>query len=1629
MITYPLRLCWIVSLFLFSTNFRSIAAQSACTHFFGGFISQPQTIMRGISLAATPEGDGIYMAGLKQDSVLLIKRDLSGYIIWAKTFDVIPGKIDHLSTILVDAEGMIACAGTTGNNFSIDGGTVFVFRYNPYTDKVLWVKEFLPTVTRNFCLTMIQKSGSGNYLISNLPESVSQSNSYAELFELDRFTGNVAPGIYKTYDLGGADDLFSIAEYDGYIYGTGRFTDGGTTADMRHALIKIDATNGKAIWTKLGHRPAHTTARLYGVDLVIDNDMIYSGIVGDENGTSITATNIFIQKTNLDGAAQWVKKYDFPGSNDYFCEMIKSENGIVVLATQKEAPYQYVLFKINADGQVIWATSFLFNEPLNTASPLIGDAQMIEVGGFIYFTGYTTQSAIESKMFLYTVNAENGQQDMPGFHPDCSDYVLIDINVEDVVNPVFYSVQPTEGQPDFMIEDRSTVSHNSPLFFDPNCVLTDTLFQTVEASICEGESYEGYAQSGTYEDYFTSHQGCDSLRKLTLSVIACDSANCKTITGAVYGTADGDEFGYSLAVTPAKDGFYVSGHRGDSALIVKMNLFGEIIWSRTMDIIPGVVDHVGTIFVDDEGNLAMAGTAGDPDAGGSIFACRYNPNLNQVLWAKEYITNLTRERCFSLIQKDQGGNYILSSNPDDVMESNDDAALLEIDKNTGNILPAFSKQYNVGGSETINKIVMYDNAIYGAGRYTDGSLPAQMRNTLVKIDPISGHHVWAKLGHVARNATARLYGFDLIIKDDNIYSGYHGDASGISTSNTKLYVQKTSLDGTLIWLKQYDLPGNTDFGFELIESGDGIVILAENRSTPRQLFMFKIDLSGEMIWAKEYHFPVVMNSDAYYYGRNQLVEIGNQLIFTGYGTSSEYGNEMLVVRTDLTGEVLSPCVASENIEIKITDITNPVFYPVDVEETNAQHEERSFQPILFESPVHPEEQCILVDTVFAYLETTICEGQQFEGYTDSGIYEDYFTSSNGCDSLRTLSLHVVACPSLVYYSLNACSSFTSNGSNMDYSEFEPEYSSENICAQLSASTLFRFPPQENKHSCTPGVNSSIGMCITALPTCTYLPGDPSSLITEIHINPEVDSILKLTKLEFYERSPATYTWISGGSGPNNFPQYYGLRVLKDGQEIYRNESIATQPNWTLQSFDFSAMEAFHIDAPAVIRIEFLPYCPIGNGAVVSAWDIDEVNIYGGCIVPANGITSVSGRVTTNQGVPVSDAIVNIGKNNFLHPSQETQTDVNGIYHFVSLKKGNAFYLRGQKNDHVLQGVNTLDLIAIQKHLLGLQPFNTLLQWVAADINHDDIVNVMDLLELKKVLLGINTVFPNNTSWRIGNCREITSQFIPDFVETANIPSVVDQQVNFDFLGVKIGDVNEDFKTDIQGEQLSSRNDQQYVIRFDDQNVAEGDKVIVPFKASGDIQLEGIQLMFETGDMELTDIQGGVIPITRECYHVDRQDALRISWSQAESISISADDVLFTLIFSTRSPGQLGDKLHLLHSELQPEIYTNDKTKQIILSTSATSNEIKHQRMSDIVIEPNPFKTSTTIRFQMTESGSVRFVFFNLDGQQLYTVQHDYLQGPQSLELVNGVLPDGETLIYCQMIAVDQVSTQKLVKMR
>ncbi len=154
------------------------------------------------------------------------------------------------------------------------------------------------------------------------------------------------------------------------------------------------------------------------------------------------------------------------------------------------------------------------------------------------------------------------------------------------------------------------------------------------------------------------------------------------------------------------------------------------------------------------------------------------------------------------------------------------------------------------------------------------------------------------------------------------------------------------------------------------------------------------------------------------------------------------------------------------------------------------------------------------------------------------------------------------------------------------------------------------------HSCNPGPNLNTGntnnaICHKIRPYCFWTNNSPDAYTFSITVDPEPGQALYISKLTFFEKAPDTYEWLTGDTGPNNPPTKYGWRVLRNGIEIGRQIDIPTSSDWSFEEFDFSNLNIGAGDCTrATYTFELLGYCEKDNGADVSIWDIDEVQIYG-----------------------------------------------------------------------------------------------------------------------------------------------------------------------------------------------------------------------------------------------------------------------------------------------------------------------------------------------------------------------------------------------------------------------------------
>ncbi len=196
-----------------------------------------------------------------------------------------------------------------------------------------------------------------------------------------------------------------------------------------------------------------------------------------------------------------------------------------------------------------------------------------------------------------------------------------------------------------------------------------------------------------------------------------------------------------------------------------------------------------------------------------------------------------------------------------------------------------------------------------------------------------------------------------------------------------------------------------------------------------------------------------------------------------------------------------------------------------------------------------------------------------------------------------------------------------------------------------------------------------------------------------------------------------------------------------------------------------------------------------NGGHYAEFDVttSDVGGGGGLLIFLNNVpVSISGNIAKANGtavpqVTVSAASASVGISNAA-----------GNYACPTLLSGGAYEVTPEKDINPAEYLSVVDLIAISRHVLGLESLNSPYKIIAADANKNAAVANDDLTSVRNVLLGNAANFPNNKSWRFVPESYVFpvpgNPFSPAFPEKIVVPNLGDSLFNQDFTGIKTGDV-------------------------------------------------------------------------------------------------------------------------------------------------------------------------------------------------------------------------------------------------
>jgi hypothetical protein len=371
------------------------------------------------------------------------------------------------------------------------------------------------------------------------------------------------------------------------------------------------------------------------------------------------------------------------------------------------------------------------------------------------------------------------------------------------------------------------------------------------------------------------------------------------------------------------------------------------------------------------------------------------------------------------------------------------------------------------------------------------------------------------------------------------------------------------------------------------------------------------------------------------------------------------------------------------------------------------------------------------------------------------------------------------------------------------------------------------------------------------------------------------------------------------------------------------------------------------------------------------------------------------------------------------------TNSSGRYQFINPLID--YIVEPERNDDHANGVSTLDLVRIQQHLLGLLPFESPYKLIAADANSSESVTAIDLVEIRKLILGLYIEYPNNNSWRF-----VDADFV--FADASN-PWPFDEIIELEsgisldenFMAVKIGDVNGTVSANVQSgkDDIETRNSSALLLWTENRHVDAGEIFEVPVSAENFSDMYGFQMTLMTSGLQLTEVSAGAIDLGEDNVAVHKK-AIAMSWSRATSVS--ADKVLFTLVFRADQGGELSQMLSVGSRITSAEAYSMDNGSLITTDVNLGFKDAQVDVTSEFALYqniPNPFKDQTIVGFDLPSAMSATLTLYDITGRVLELVKGDFTAGYNEISIDRQDI-GGQGVVYYRLDAGTFTGTKKMI---
>lgn len=391
----------------------------------------------------------------------------------------------------------------------------------------------------------------------------------------------------------------------------------------------------------------------------------------------------------------------------------------------------------------------------------------------------------------------------------------------------------------------------------------------------------------------------------------------------------------------------------------------------------------------------------------------------------------------------------------------------------------------------------------------------------------------------------------------------------------------------------------------------------------------------------------------------------------------------------------------------------------------------------------------------------------------------------------------------------------------------------------------------------------------------------------------------------------------------------------------------------------------------IIILDSLDACINGDGATIS-----------GIVTEENKTTRV---ISTIQLETKNQPIQEVTKSNF---------------RFNCLYTPSTYKVIPILNDDPLNGISTRDILRIQSHVLGKKRISSPYRMIAADVNASNSITAADMVEMRKLILGVIPSFSKVKSWTFVP----TSYVFPKPSSPWNAPRSKEifidtyHTYNSDFIAIKMGKVWSPLDS-VSSTQIRSQMPLNFIVQ--NEYCKANQTYRIPIRAEHFQDIEGFQftLNYDSQHLIYQGVESGVIPINDSHFGELENGVLTSSWNSDHAEIYNNDEVLFYLNFIVVKDGALSNLLNITNDVITSEAYASDESLRAVQLRFADAFD-KPNKDEILLFQnvPNPFSDRSTIKYFLNNEADITLRIYDLTGRLIHQYSGHGVQGMNTLQI-------------------------------